>query len=94
MGHLRVIRAGKEIILNSRAEDPDGDEVYASCNIGSIGQVGNGDTIWTFQTNFPGIYRLEIIFFDIRGGGMQWPPLRLRLFSGGPIIVNALNKMT
>lgn len=64
----RAIRAGEEIILNARAEDPDGDEVYASCNIGSIGQVANGDTIWTFQTNFPGIYRLEIIFFDIRGG--------------------------
>ena len=64
----RVIRAGEEIVLNARAEDPDGDEVYASCNFGSIGQVANGDTIWTFQTNFPGIYSLEIVFFDIRGG--------------------------
>lgn len=64
----RVIRAGEEIVLNARAEDPDGDEVYASCNFGSIGQVANGDTIWTFQTNFPGIYTLEIVFFDIRGG--------------------------
>ncbi|MGA1864666.1 MAG: hypothetical protein ACMUHX_06345, partial [bacterium] len=64
----KKIRAGEEIILNARAIDPDGDYVYASCNIGSIGMVANGDSIWTFQTNFPGIYILEIVFFDMRGG--------------------------
>jgi hypothetical protein len=64
----RVIHAGEEITMNARAEDPDGDEVFAICNIGSIGQVASGDTVWTFQTNFPGTYYLEILFFDIRGG--------------------------
>jgi hypothetical protein len=64
----KKIKAGEEIILNARAIDPDGDYVYASCNIGSIGMVASGDSIWTFQTNFPGLYILEIIFFDMRGG--------------------------
>jgi len=64
----KKIRAGEEIILNALAIDPDGDYVYASCNIGSIGMVASGDSIWTFQTNIPGNYTLEIIFFDIRGG--------------------------
>ncbi|MGA1796000.1 MAG: hypothetical protein ACMUIL_09090 [bacterium] len=64
----RIIRAGEEVVFNARAEDPDGDEVYVTCNIGSVGKVSNGDTVWTFQTNFPGTYLVEILFFDIRGG--------------------------
>jgi len=64
----RLIRAGEEVVFNARAQDPDGDEIFASCNIGSVGKVSNGNAVWTFQTNFPGTYTVEIIFFDMRGG--------------------------
>jgi len=67
----QVTRAGKEFILhapNFFVVDPDGDELYASCNIGSCGRSQDGAFIWTFQSNFPGLYNVEIIFYDIRGG--------------------------
>jgi hypothetical protein len=66
-----VIRAGEEFILTHpqlMVEDPDGDELYASCNIGSVGKTASGKFIWTFQTNFPGFYNVEVVFYDIRGG--------------------------
>ncbi len=66
-----VIHAGEELILHAPSfvvEDPDGDELYASSNLGSCGHSPDGSFIWTFQTNFPGVYTAEIIFYDIRGG--------------------------
>ena len=66
-----VIKAGEEFILhtpNFSVEDPDGDQIYASCNIGSCGRSPDGSFIWTFQSNFPGSYMVEIVFYDIRGG--------------------------
>ena len=63
--------AGQEFILhtpNFSVEDPDGDALYASCNIGSCGRASDGSFIWTFQSNFPGSYMVEIVFYDIRGG--------------------------
>jgi len=66
-----VIKAGEEFILhapNFSVEDPDGDQLYASCNIGSCGRAPDDSFIWTFQTNFPGSYMVEIVFYDIRGG--------------------------
>jgi hypothetical protein len=66
-----VMKAGEEFILhtpNFAVEDPDGDAIYASCNIGTCGRGPNGDFIWKFQSNFPGSYVVEIIFYDIRGG--------------------------
>jgi hypothetical protein len=66
-----VLKAGEEFILhtpNFEVEDPDGDQIYASCNIGSCGRAPDGSFIWTFQSNFPGSYMVEIIFYDIRGG--------------------------
>ncbi len=66
-----VIKAGEEFMLhhpNLAVEDPDGDEIYASCNIGSCGRTPDGSFIWRFQSNFPGSYIVEIIFYDIRGG--------------------------
>ncbi|MGA1795344.1 MAG: hypothetical protein ACMUIL_05725 [bacterium] len=65
------MKAGEEFILHSpnfAVEDPDGDEIYASCNIGSCGRAPDGSFIWKFQSNFPGSYMVEIIFYDIRGG--------------------------
>jgi hypothetical protein len=66
-----VIKAGEEFILhtpNFAVEDPDGDQIYASCNIGSCGRAPDGSFMWRFQSNFPGSYVVEIIFYDIRGG--------------------------
>jgi hypothetical protein len=69
----QVAKAGEEIVVTDiKLEEPDGDQVYASCNIGSIGVIAGGsytgkDFIWTFKTNFPGIYNVEIIFYDFRG---------------------------
>ncbi|MGA1865739.1 MAG: hypothetical protein ACMUHX_11845, partial [bacterium] len=66
-----VIKAGEEFILhtpNFYVEDPDGDEIYASCNIGTCGRSVDGSFLWRFQSNFPGSYMVEIIFYDIRGG--------------------------
>jgi hypothetical protein len=66
-----VIKAGEEFMLhtpNFAVEDPDGDQIYASCNIGSCGRAPDGSFIWRFQSNFPGSYMVEIIFYDIRGG--------------------------
>jgi hypothetical protein len=66
-----VIKAGEEFMLhtpNFAVEDPDGDQIYASCNIGSCGRAPDGSFMWRFQSNFPGSYMVEIIFYDIRGG--------------------------
>jgi len=66
-----VIKAGEEFYLhapNFAVEDPDGDELYASCNIGVCGRLYDGSFTWVFQSNFPGTYLVEIIFYDIRGG--------------------------
>ncbi|MGA1791550.1 MAG: hypothetical protein ACMUIM_08690 [bacterium] len=56
-------------------EDPDGDEVYASCNIGTVGKDPTGNFMWKFQSNFPNTYIVEILFFDVRGGEaiMEFP---------------------
>jgi len=66
-----VVKAGEEVILHSPqfiVVDADGDELYASCNIGSCGRGPDGNFIWQFQSNFPGSYLVEIVFYDIRGG--------------------------
>ncbi|MGA1791737.1 MAG: hypothetical protein ACMUIM_09635 [bacterium] len=66
-----VARAGEEIIINYpdlKVMDPDGDEIFAAANMGAVGRTADGGFMWSFQTNFPGTYKVEIIFYDIRGG--------------------------
>ncbi|MGA1794764.1 MAG: hypothetical protein ACMUIL_02795 [bacterium] len=66
-----VVRAGEEIVLTApdiRVEHPDGDQVYASCNIGALSRAPDGSFLWKFQSFFPGTYQVEIKFYDIRGG--------------------------
>jgi len=66
-----IARAGEEIIINYpdlKVMDPDGDELFASANLGAIGRTADGGFMWSFQSNFPGTYNVEIIFYDIRGG--------------------------
>jgi hypothetical protein len=69
--HPQTVKAGEQIILTTpeiKVIDPDGDELYYSCNIGSCGKRPNGDFMWTFYTHFPGFYPVEIVAYDIRGG--------------------------
>ena len=66
-----VVKAGEEVMIGSPdfiVTDPDGDQLYASTNIGSVGQTADGGFMWTFQSNFPGTYNVEVLFYDIRGG--------------------------
>lgn len=52
--------------------DPDGEGLYFSCNIGSIG-VRAGVPVWEFQTTYPGNYQVEIVAYDTRGGYLVIP---------------------
>ena len=66
-----IINAGEEFILHPLlflVVDPDGDEIYASCNVGTCGHTADGSHMWKFQSNIPGSYMVEIVFYDIRGG--------------------------
>ncbi|MGA1794464.1 MAG: hypothetical protein ACMUIL_01285 [bacterium] len=68
---ILTIIAGQEFVLGPpdfSVEDPDYDEIYASCNVGSCERDGDGNFVWKFQSDFPGSYMVEIIFHDIRGG--------------------------
>ena len=61
----QTIRAGEMFIADEMDfQDPDGDRLYWSCNIGSVGDNG----VYTFQTMFPGYYLVQITAYDIRGG--------------------------
>jgi len=73
-GQPVVIKACEELVLGApdiRVEEPDGDDLYASCNIGTCGRAPDGSFIWKFQSNLPGIYLVEIVFYDIMGGYAQ-----------------------
>lgn len=67
-------KAGEEVIITApdlKVADPDGDQLYASCNLGAVGRIDDGGFMWTFQTDFPGLYFPEIIFYDIHGGHLK-----------------------
>jgi len=69
--HPQTVRAGEEFVLTTptfKVIDPDGDQLYFSCNIGAMGRKSDGSPMWTFTSNFPGYYTAEIIAYDIRGG--------------------------
>jgi hypothetical protein len=71
--HPMIGRQGDELVLDfSGVVDPDGEPLYFSCNIGSIGYV-NGVAVWTFQTEFPGTYMVEIVAYDTSGGYLVIP---------------------
>jgi hypothetical protein len=77
-----VVKAGEEVVIHYptiNIADPDGDEIYASVNIGSVGRGPGGHIFWTFQSNFPGFYDVELIVYDIRGGyAILWWPLEVK----------------
>lgn len=61
----QTIRAGERFIANEMSfVDPDGDKMYWSCNVGSVGNNG----VYSFQTQYPGYYLVQITAYDIRGG--------------------------
>ncbi|MGA1870023.1 MAG: hypothetical protein ACMUJM_15925 [bacterium] len=65
---IPITVAGNDINLNlNKIVDPDGERLYYSCNIGAIGYV-DGEPVWTFHTEFPGIYQVEIVAYDTNGG--------------------------
>jgi hypothetical protein len=65
MDSPQTIRAGQLFIANEMDFcDPDGDELYWSCNIGAVGENG----LYTFQSQYPGYYLVQITAYDIRGG--------------------------
>jgi hypothetical protein len=73
-----VIKAGQLFTLGPPMldfHDPDGDELFYSCNIGSMvldkDDEGVPRAYWTFQTNLPGFYMVQITAFDQRGGWTQ-----------------------
>ncbi|MGA1867563.1 MAG: hypothetical protein ACMUJM_03340 [bacterium] len=71
--HPMIGRQGEELMLHFvDIVDPDGEPLYYSCNIGSIGYV-NGVPVWSFQTEFPGTYMVEIVAYDTSGGYIVIP---------------------
>ncbi|MGA1870868.1 MAG: hypothetical protein ACMUJM_20215 [bacterium] len=66
----QVARAGEEFFITApymMVIEPDGEPLYASCNIGAIGKKADGTFIWTLHTDFPGVYDVELFFYDSRG---------------------------
>ena len=63
-----VTKAGQSAVAGFWAVDPDADMVYSSSNIGATGRSIGGGSTWTFSTNFPGLYSVDTVFYDERGG--------------------------
>ncbi|MEW5801553.1 MAG: hypothetical protein AB1847_05535 [bacterium] len=58
-------RAGELFTLSElRMFDPDGQKLFYSCNIGAVSDNG----VFTFQTQFPGQYSVQITGYDSLGG--------------------------
>ncbi|MGA1867558.1 MAG: hypothetical protein ACMUJM_03315 [bacterium] len=71
--HPMIGRQGQELMIHFMdIVDPDGEPLYYSCNIGSIGYI-NGVPVWSFQTEFPGTYLVEIAVYDTSGGYLIIP---------------------
>jgi len=63
----QIVRAGDLIIISDlHMADPDLQSLFYSCNIGSVGQNG----IWSFQSEYPGEYMVQITGYDINGGAV------------------------
>jgi len=63
----QVVRAGQLFTISDlHVADPDNQQLFYSCNIGSVGRDG----IWTFQSEFPGEYLVQITAYDILGGAV------------------------
>jgi len=63
-----VINAGQSSTFNYWVIDPDADRLYSTSNFGSTGQYANGSFAWNFSPNFPGLYIVDTVVYDERGG--------------------------
>ncbi|MGA1794984.1 MAG: hypothetical protein ACMUIL_03895 [bacterium] len=77
-----VVRVGEGCLLGYPqlvVQDPDDDELYASCNLGTCNRMPDGTFVWEwgfssdspgsyFLSMLPGTYVVEIIFYDLKGG--------------------------
>ncbi len=66
----QVAKAGNVFLIPLEFIDPDGDELYYSCNIGSLAERTDGKqgAVFSFFTHFPGQYLINITAYDDRGG--------------------------
>ncbi|MGA1868049.1 MAG: hypothetical protein ACMUJM_05815 [bacterium] len=62
--------AGVPYTLPIDFQDPDGEKLYYSTNIGTVTERNDGKegVIFHFNTNFPGLYEVHIIAYDYQGG--------------------------
>jgi hypothetical protein len=71
--HPMIGKQGQELLLHfTDVVDPDGEALTYSCNIGSMGYI-NGEPVWSFQTEYPGTYMVEIVAYDMSGGYVVIP---------------------
>ncbi|MGA1826605.1 MAG: hypothetical protein ACMUIP_18280 [bacterium] len=71
--HPMIGKQGQELLLHfTDVVDPDGEALTYSCNIGAMGYI-NGEPVWTFQTEYPGTYMVEIVAYDMSGGYVVIP---------------------
>ncbi|MGA1791302.1 MAG: hypothetical protein ACMUIM_07435 [bacterium] len=67
-----IIDAGEVFVLHApddfSVESTDGVEIFASCDIGTCEKDAEGNFMWRFQSDTPGSYMVELIFYNIRGG--------------------------
>jgi hypothetical protein len=61
-----VIAGDQFVLTNLHMADPDNQPLYYSCNIGAVGVDG----IYTFQSEFPGEYLVQITGYDPMGGAV------------------------
>ena len=67
------VRAGEEVILSPsdiEVYDPDGNRLLAYSNVGEMQRITGNNFMWRFQSHFPGLYRVQIVFYDNRGGSV------------------------
>lgn len=63
-----VFNAGQTGFTSFYVMDPDYEQFYTSSSLGATGRAPDGTPIWSFSTNFPGVYSMSTAFYDIRGG--------------------------
>lgn len=63
------VRSNEEYTLLFDVEDPDGDDLYAVCNIGTIESSPDGPFIWRFTSRASSAsYQVKVFFFDCSRG--------------------------
>lgn len=63
----QITKAGQLFTISDlNIVDPDNQQLYYSCNVGAVGRGG----VFTFQSEFPGEYLVQITAYDILGGAV------------------------